>query len=90
MLYATHTIVPQCQAGISRIPAIAAAIALLYPCNETYRAIQKRYPAFNVELFQAIIDEWIRRRWHTFSLSSGDVYTCDILRGAIARYGYAV
>jgi predicted protein tyrosine phosphatase len=67
-----HMIVVQCQAGISRSPAVAAAIALLYPCHTTCQAILKRYPAFNVELFQAIIDEWTRRRLHTFSLSSHD------------------
>jgi len=63
-----HTIVVQCQAGISRSPAVAAAIALFYPCNTTCQAILKRYPAFNVELFQTIVDEWTCRHLDMSSL----------------------
>lgn len=65
-----QTLVVQCQAGISRSPAVAAAIALLYPCHTTCQAILKRYPAFNAVLFQAIIDEWTHRRLHIASLKS--------------------
>jgi protein-tyrosine phosphatase len=53
-----HTVVVQCQAGISRSPAIAAAIALFYPCHTTCQVILKRYPAFHAEQFRAIVDEW--------------------------------
>jgi protein-tyrosine phosphatase len=45
-----HTIVVQCQAGISRSPAVAAAIGLLYPCHLACQVILKRYPAFLLRL----------------------------------------
>jgi protein-tyrosine phosphatase len=66
----THTITVQCQAGINPSQAVAAAIALLYPCHTTCQAILKRSPAFHAEQFRAIVDEWSHRRLHTFSLKS--------------------